>query len=146
MPGAALTAEQRAFVARARRAHLATAARDGAPHVVPVCFALLDDATVVFAIDDKPKAPGRKLKRLRNLEQNPRFSLVVDRWDEDWTRLGWVLLAGRGRVLDDPVLRAAAVQALRARYPQYVAMDLDPARHAVVALAIERVRAWGDLA
>jgi len=140
-----LTAEQRAFLERARRAHLATAAPDGMPHVVPVCFALLDDATVVFAVDDKPKARGRTLKRVRNLEGNPRFALVADRWDEDWRRLGWVMLAGEGRALDDPARRAEAVRALRGRYPQYVAMGLDAERHPVVALVIERVRTWGDL-
>jgi PPOX class probable F420-dependent enzyme len=146
VPASPLTAEQTLFVERARRAHLATAARDGTPHVVPVCFALLDGATVVFAVDDKPKAPGRKLKRLRNLEDNPRFALVIDRWDEDWSRLGWVMLSGRGHVLRDAARRAAAVRELRGRYPQYVAMGLDPERHVIVALAVDRVRAWGDLA
>lgn len=143
---AALTAEARAFVEQARRAHLATAGADGAPHVVPVCFALLDDATLVFAVDDKPKARGRKLKRLRNLEANPRFALVVDRWDEDWGRLGYVLLSGRGALVGDPARRATAVRALRARYPQYVEMGLDPGRHAVVELGIEKVHVWGHIA
>lgn len=146
MPPAALSPEARAFVEQARRAHLATASADGAPHVIPVCFALLDDATVVFAVDDKPKARGRKLKRLANLEANPRFALVVDRWDEDWGRLGYVLLSGRGALVEDPARRASAVRALRARYPQYVEMDLDPERHPVVALDVERVHVWGRLA
>ena len=141
----ALSDQVRAFLARARRAHLATASADGAPHVVPVCFAVLDPGTLVFAIDDKPKAPGRALKRLRNLSENPRFALVVDHWDEDWRRLGYVLVSGRGALVADAVRRGAAVQALRARYPQYVAMSLDGARHAVVALAIEHVHVWGRL-
>lgn len=143
---AVLGDEARAFLGRARRAHLATAGGDGAPHVVPICFAVLDAATLVFAVDDKPKAPGRTLKRLRNLTENPRFALVVDHWDEDWGRLGYVLVSGRGGQPRDAARRAAAVQALRARYPQYVAMDLDAARHAIVELAIERVHVWGRLA
>ncbi len=142
--GSGLTPELRAFLERARRAHLATASAAGEPHVVPVCFALLDDATLAFAIDDKPKAAGRKLKRLRNLDENPRFALVVDHWDEDWGRLGYVLVSGRAGELGDPTRRTLALQALRARYPQYVAMGLGE-RHAIVALAIEGVHSWGRL-
>jgi PPOX class probable F420-dependent enzyme len=142
---AALSDPVQGFLARARRAHLATASGDGAPHVVPICFAVLDPGTLVLAIDDKPKAPGRVLKRLRNLSENPRFALVVDHWDEDWNRLGYVLVSGRGALVADAARRDAAVQALRARYPQYVAMRLDGARHAVVALAIERVHVWGRI-
>jgi PPOX class probable F420-dependent enzyme len=115
------------------------------PHVVPVCFAVVDPCTLVFAIDDKPKAAGRPLKRLRNLEENPRFALVVDVWDEDWSGLGYVLVSGRGSVVTDRARRSSAIGALRARYPQYVAMGLDAHRHPVVELAIERVHRWGRL-
>ena len=131
------------FLEAARVAHLATATASGEPHVVPVCFALLDAATVAFAIDEKPKAPGRVLKRLRNLEKNPRFALVVDRWDEDWRKLGYVLLRGAARVCADPARRSAAIAALRTRYPQYRAMGLDAGRHAVVELSVESWHAWG---
>ena len=145
MATASLSPDARSFLERARRAHLATASATGVPHVVPVCFAVLDDATIVFAIDDKPKAAGRTLQRLRNLEENPRFALVVDAWDEDWSRLGYVLVSGRGCVLADPRRRAEALQALRDRYPQYVVMGLGP-RHPVVALTIDRVHPWGRVA
>jgi PPOX class probable F420-dependent enzyme len=143
---AELSDEVEAFLSRARRAHLATSSRAGVPHVVPICFALLDRRRVAFAIDDKPKPAGQTLKRLRNLQENPHFALLVDHWDEDWTQLGYVLLAGAAAALLDAARAAAAVQALRARYPQYVAMDLDAARHAVIELAIERVHVWGRLA
>ena len=141
-----LSDEVRAFLERARRAHLATASRAATPHVVPICFAVLDPCTLVFAVDDKPKAPDRILKRLRNLTENPRFALVVDHWDEDWYALGYVLVSGRGGRCSDGTRHAAAVAALRARYPQYVAMDLAAARHEVIELAIERVHVWGTLA
>lgn len=114
--------------------------------MVPICFALLGADTIVFAIDDKPKTPGRTLKRLRNLAENARFALVVDRWSERWRQLAYVLVTGRGAPLGDTRRRAAAVRALRRRYPQYRAMQLDAARHAVIALTVERVHAWGRLA
>lgn len=142
---AALTAETRAFLEHARRAHLATASATGQPHVVPVCFAVLDAHTIAFAIDDKPKAASRTLKRLRNLEENPRFALVADRWSESWRRLGYVLVSGTAARTSDARRRASAVRALRARYPQYREMGLDARRHEVVLLAIERVHAWGRI-
>jgi PPOX class probable F420-dependent enzyme len=141
----ALTAADRSFLESRRVAHLATADRGGAPHAVPVCFAVLDERTLVFAIDDKPKSRGRPLKRLRNLAENPRYALVVDRWDEDWQRLGYVLMLGSATTDASPERARAAIAALRARYPQYVAMDLDAARHQVVQLAVERVHRWGRL-
>lgn len=141
--GDALTERDRAFLDEVRRAHLATADRGGAPHVVPVCFAILDARTLVFAVDDKPKSRARPLKRLRNLAENPRFALVADRWDEDWNRLGYLLVSGRGSPSSAPARRRAAIAALRERYRQYVEMGLDADRHAVIELAIERVHRWG---
>ena len=97
---ASWTAEARQFLEAHRVGHLATAGADGAPHVIPVCYAL-DDEAVYFVADEKPKRrPARELLRLRNLRANPRAALVVDDYDEDWTRLAYVLV--RGRLLDHP--------------------------------------------
>jgi hypothetical protein len=82
---------------------------------------------------------------VRNLLETGRFALVVDRWDENWSRLGYVLTRGRAALCVDPARQRAAIAALRARYPQYVAMDLDAARHAIVELAVERIHVWGRL-
>jgi PPOX class probable F420-dependent enzyme len=139
-----LDREVRSFLEGARRAHLATASSGGVPHVVPICFAILDGESVVFAVDDKPKDPSRPLKRVRNLAENDRFALVVDRWDEDWSRLGYALLRGRGGPLPPGERRRRAIAALRARYPQYVEMGLGES-HAVIELRVERVHRWGAL-
>ncbi len=110
---------------------------------MPVCFALAGD-TVHITVDEKPKRrPGGGLKRLRNIAGNPRVALVFDRYDEDWSRLAWVMLRGRADILADGTEHAAAQDALRARYPQYRAMDL--AGLPVIAVRIERVTGWGDV-
>lgn len=138
-----MTERERVFLAARRIAHLATADAAGAPHVVPVCFAAVDD-TLYVTIDAKPKrVAGGSLKRLRNIAENPSVAFVVDRYDEDWSRLGWVMLRGRAEVLDAGEEHDRAQAVLRARYPQYAAMDLAPLP--VIALRIERVTAWGDL-
>jgi PPOX class probable F420-dependent enzyme len=100
--------------AAARVARLATVGADGRPHVVPICFAL-DGDTLYTAVDEKPKAT-RKLRRLVNIEANPRVEVVIDRWDEDWSRLWWVRLAGEARIVEHD---ARGLKLLQAKYPQY---------------------------
>ena len=140
---ASWTPEARQFLESHRVGHLATAGADGAPHVVPVCYALDDEALYLVA-DEKPKRrPARELLRLRNVRANPRAAVVVDDWDEDWTRLAWVLVRGSASVVSDPAAHATAVGLLRARYAQYRAMMLDdPARNPVVRIDPTRVVLW----
>lgn len=139
-----LSPVQAAFVMAQRVGRLATADADGNPHVMPVCFAVAEDSLYI-TIDEKPKrASGRPLKRLRNMIDNPSSAFVADRYDEDWTRLGWVMLRGRAVILADGAEHDHAQALLRERYPQYRAMQL--ANLPVIALRIERVTSWGDLA
>ena len=86
-----------ALLRDARVGRLATADAAGRPLVVPVCYAA-DSARIYSAVDAKPKAT-RNLRRLRNIADNPQVSLVVDVWDEDWSRLAWVIVEGRADVL-----------------------------------------------
>jgi PPOX class probable F420-dependent enzyme len=137
-----LSKAEREFVANSRVGHLATADARGAPHVVPVCF-VVDGDTLYITIDRKPKADPRGLKRLRNLAENPAAAFVVDHWDEDWARLGWVMLRGRTEILDGGAEHDRAQALLRARYPQYRAMPL--AELPVIAVRIERAASWGEL-
>ena len=137
-----LSVAERDFVARSRVGHLATADGQGAPHVVPVCFVVCEN-TLYITVDQKPKGTPRGLKRLRNLAENPAAAVVVDRWDEDWTRLGWVMLRGPAEILDDGAEHDLAQARLRERYPQYLTMRL--ADLPVIAVRIERVTSWGDL-
>jgi len=135
---------EREFLLAQRVGHLATADARGSPHVVPVCFAVAND-TLYITIDEKPKqAAGRPLKRLRNILDNPSTAFVADRYDDDWTRLGWVMLRGRAEIVTDGPEHDHAQTLLRERYVQYRAMQL--AELPVIALRIERVTHWGDLA
>lgn len=132
---------QRRFLAQQRIAHLATADRRAVPHVVPVCFAVAA-GTLYITIDEKPKR-GTALKRLKNIAENPAVAVIVDRYDEDWTRLGWVMLRGRAEILGEGQEHQDAQDLLRARYPQLAAMQITP--YPVIAVRIERTTSWGDL-
>jgi PPOX class probable F420-dependent enzyme len=135
--------KERTFLLDQRVGRLATADGNGAPHVLPVGYALGAD-TLYITIDDKPKrTSGRKLKRLQNIIENPRAAVVVDRYDEDWSRLGWVMLRGHAEILDDGDEHDNAQALLRARYPQLAGMQI--AGYPVIALRIERVTSWGDI-
>ena len=137
-----LSEHQRGFLEARRVGHLATADRNGAPHLIPVCYAT-DDATLYITIDEKPKRRDIPLKRVRNILANPQAAFIVDRYDEDWRRLGWVMLRGRAEILDDGAEHDRAQALLRERYPQYREMDL--AALPVIALRIARANHWGDL-
>lgn len=137
-----LTPLHRRFLDSGRVAHLATASPDGQPHVVPVCYACTETAAYI-TVDEKPKRQDIPLKRLRNIQANPAAALTVDRWDEDWTRLAWVMLRGRAEVLYAGDEHDQAQTLLRSRYQQYRSMDLAPLP--VIALRIARVTAWGAL-
>src|SRR3954468_8250599 len=86
---------------------LATISPDGRPHLVPVCF-VLDGDTAYSAVDHKPKRTAR-LRRLANLESDPRCALLVDRYDDDWSQLWWVRLDGLGRIVTDDDERRRAL-------------------------------------
>ena len=137
----ALSDDERRFLAGRRVGHLATADRQGNPHVVPVCFAV-SGATLYVTVDEKPKR-GAPLKRIRNIAENPAVAVVVDRYDEDWTRLGWVMLRGAAEVLSSGTEHDEAQAALRRRYPQLAAMRISGL--AVIAVRIRRVSSWGQL-
>jgi len=121
----------------ARVAHLATADAEGRPHVVPIAFAH-DDENLYFAVDDKPKR-SRNLKRLRNIAGNPRVSVLVDHYEDDWTRLWWVRLDGVAHVLVHDAEAQRAIDLLARKYPQY--RDARPPGP-VVAITIQRMAGW----
>jgi PPOX class probable F420-dependent enzyme len=132
----------RGFLEARRVGHLATADAGAAPHVVPVCFACCD-TTLYITIDAKPKGAAAGLKRLRNIMANPRAAFIADRYDEDWSRLGWVMLRGAAEILDAGAEHDCAQALLRARYAQYRAMPIEALP--VIALRIARVTFWGNL-
>lgn len=138
-----LTGDVRAYLESHRVGHLATADHEGAPHLVPVVFAVMDN-DIVFVVDEKPKrAHGRALKRLRNIAVNPRVAFLVDDYSEDWSRLCYVLVQGDAEIIDDTgELHDRALGHLRARYAQYRDMRLTPGRHPVVRIRPVRVHRW----
>jgi PPOX class probable F420-dependent enzyme len=132
-------AAARCRFAAERVARLTTVGADGRPHLVPVVFAV-DGDTLYTAVDDvKPKATQR-LRRLRNIAENPAVALLADHYDDDWSALWWVRADGTARVLDPGDPEAGRARALLAeRYEPYRAA---PPPGPVIAVAVERWRGW----
>ena len=144
-----LTTVQRAFIDSTRRAVLATISPDGRPRLVPICFSLDPVRPVLYTpLDDKPKRANDPLTlaRVRDILADPRVTVLLDRWDEDWTQLAWLRADGAAAIVDPSSSgpeQAAAVAALRERYPQYEHHRLD--ERPVIRITLERVTDWGRL-
>jgi coenzyme F420-0:L-glutamate ligase/coenzyme F420-1:gamma-L-glutamate ligase len=130
-----------AFIRLARVARLATADKTGRPHVIPICFAL-DGKELYSPIDEKPKNTSPlRLKRIRNIKANPHIAVVIDRYEENWQRLAYVLIRGRAKILLKGPKHKRAIQLLRKKYPQYRKMRLED--RPVIQITISRWRSWG---
>ncbi|MEV5410896.1 TIGR03668 family PPOX class F420-dependent oxidoreductase [Thermopolyspora sp. NPDC052614] len=152
-------AQARARLSGCRVARLATADASGRPHLVAITFAVAGDL-IYTAVDHKPKTT-RDLRRLRNIRENPRVSVLADHYEEDWDRLWWVRADGRARILGDPTecpgghagedggpgdvgesvedMRRAAILLLVRRYDQY---RVRPPDGPVIAIAVDRWSGW----
>jgi PPOX class probable F420-dependent enzyme len=147
---ARLTEAQREMLEQSRHAVLGTTAADGRPRLVPMVFAVAaadDGVTVLYsALDEKPKTVSdpHQLARVRDIVERPAVSVLVDRWDEDWSRLGWLRLDGRATLLEptdpDAGEHAAAVLLLRDRYAQYASHKLE--ERPVLRVEVDRVVDW----
>ena len=136
-----LSEDRSSWLARAPIGHLATADASGAPHVIPVCYAF-DGRAIFTVLDQKPKSAQLiRLRRVKNIQANPQVSLVVDHYEEDWSRLGYILVIGKAELLLEGEEHDGAVRFLRQKYPQYRAMDLGP--NPVIKITPQRIVCWG---
>ena len=103
---------------------------------MPCTFALVDDDTIVTAIDHKPKRTTR-LQRLENIRRNPSVTVLADHYDEDWSALWWVRARGNAHVVDEP--EPALIEVLVAKYEQYRA---HPPTGAVIVIRVTELTGW----
>jgi PPOX class probable F420-dependent enzyme len=122
------------WVLSARVARLATVGPDGCPHLVPIVF-VIHGETLYTAVDAKPKR-SRRLRRIENARDRPDVTVLVDHYEEDWSRLWWVRLDGQARVLDAGDEAELALRLLIEKYEQYRCEGPSPP-----ALAVD-IRTW----
>lgn len=138
------TAQERGYLETRRVGRLATADSAGRPHVVPICYALAGDQ-IVTPIDEKPqRVDPSKLRRSRDIDENPRVALVVDHYTETWSQLGWLQIRGTAtRVAPGETHHTPGVSVLEAKYDQYATHDLS--ERPLISIDPGSVRSWGRL-
>jgi PPOX class probable F420-dependent enzyme len=124
-----------------RIGRLATADRSGQPLVVPICYAF-DGRHCYSAIDLKPKRATSHLKRLGNIRENPHVSLLIDHYEEEWSRLHYVIIQARAEILSEGREFSEAVGLLVSKYPQYHTMPLDREAGTMIKISPHRVIEW----
>ena len=126
-------------------ARLATAGKDGQPHVIPFCYAF-DGASFYFVVDEKPKRQtGKPLKRIRNMLENPYVALVIDDYADDWSQLAYVLVSGQASLVEQEEEYQRVLALLRERYQQYHSMTLTFLHNAMIRITPSKVHAWGRI-
>ncbi len=141
--GPVLTQREKEFLSAGRVAHLATTDARGHPLVVPICYAF-EDADLYSSIDAKPKKISPLLlERVRNIRENSYVSIVVDRYEEDWARLAYVLIRGKAKILTRGPRHKKGVHLLRMKYPQYQEMAIE--KRPIIHVALNHAKSWGVL-
>lgn len=126
-----------------RIGHLATAEVTGAPHLIPICF-VYHAPCIYSAIDHKPKrATGYRMKRIRNIIENPQVAFLIDHYDEDWSQLYYILIRGEAQLLDDGAEFRQALELLEAKYEQYREHRLLGRAGLVIKIVPRQVQRWG---
>lgn len=111
------------FIQKVRVARLATIDSDFKPHLVPVVF-VFDGNNFFTPVDEKrKKAKPEKLRRIKNIEGNPSVALLIDEYNEDWTRLAFVMIQGVASIVKSrpqaDIQVQEALKQLTIKYTQY---------------------------
>ncbi len=136
------TDEEKTFIASQRVARMATVDKSGKPLVHPICYAY-KDGNLYTPIDKKPKRVSWKgLKRVKNIQENPNVSVVIDEYSEDWGKLRYTIIHGRAELMEGGDEYDESLSLLCDKYPQYEEMDLSRLGLPVIKIIPERIVSW----
>ena len=137
-----LTDKEKTFIASQRVARMATVDKLGKPLVLPICY-IYKDENLYTPIDKKPKrVSGKELKRVKNITENPNVSVVTDEYNEDWSKLRYVIIHGRAELIEGGDEYGESLMLLCHKYPQYEEMGLSRLGLPVIKIVPERIVSW----
>jgi len=127
-----------------RIARMATVDKLGKPLVVPICFAF-DGSFIYSPIDKKPKSVSAdKLKRIRNIINNPNISLVIDEYLENWSMLYYLIIQGTAEIIDEGEEYENSLSMLSKKYDQYREMGLESLGAPVIKITPDKIISWNN--
>ncbi len=130
------------FIERARVARLATIDSEFKPHIVPVVF-VFDCNHFFIPIDEKRKtAKPEKLKRIRNIQHNPNVALLIDQYDEDWTKLAFVMIQGKASVASKREENIQVRQAYKKLITKYIQYQKVGVGEVCIIITPKKVASW----
>ena len=133
------------FIKSHRVARLATSDRCGLPLVIPICY-VFDGKYIYTPLDKKSKrVPVKELKRIRNIAENPNISLVIDDYNEDWSRLRYIIIKGKASVIYRGKKYIESLRMLSEKYMQYREMNLIELNLPVIRIVPNRIISWGKI-
>lgn len=136
-----ISAKLKSLITDSSIAYLSTVSHKGHPHIVPICFVLLDQ-NFYSLLDNKPKnVQILKLRRVQNIISNPKVALIVNHYEDDWDKLWHVLIKGNGSIVANELERRAAIKSLKQKYEQYLHMDVD--LNPVIKIKPTNIVSWG---
>jgi len=116
-----LDQKTKTLIKRAKVARLATVDQKSHPYVVPVVLVFHENSFFI-PLDEKVKTVNaRKLKRVKNIEKNPNVTLLIDKYQNDWKKLFFLMIHGKATVIDgkNNKLMYKIHKLLISKYPQY---------------------------
>ena len=135
-PRSSLSTEEEKFVRWARVSRMATAGADGRIHNVPIS-PVLEAGSLLIATDTTSR-------KVRNLEANPRVTLVFDEYSEMWDLLRGVVIEGSVRIVRDGVDFTRARALLYEKFRQYeIESPIESETSVILVVTPERVTSWG---
>ncbi len=108
------------LIKEAKVARLATVDQKLHPYVIPVVFVFHENSFFI-PLDEKTKTVNsRNLKRVKNIEKNPNVTLLIDKYQNNWKKLFFLMIHGKAKMIDgNNKLMDKIHKLLISKYPQY---------------------------
>jgi PPOX class probable F420-dependent enzyme len=134
-----IEAHEQYVIANARIARLATIDKSQ-PYLVPVVFVLHEGSIFIPTDEKSKKVRPEDLKRVRNIRGNPNVALLIDEYHDDWNKLFYIMILGKGRIVElDDQLFANIRELLISKYPQYKNVGM---KSSFIVIRPEKVISW----
>ena len=124
------------FISLQRVIRVTTVDKNGVPHNVPVCH-VMEGNNIYFAT-------GKKSKKIKNLKENSKVSLVCDEYTEIWSHLRGILIQGEARIISKRAEFRKLRNLLYQKYTQYEReAPIKEGNTVIIEVIVQHIVSWG---